>query len=56
MSTTTLRYSDLTVSFVPFRRERELGRTVRHLRVRVSRRRFRQAARDMLNRFREMGA
>ena len=49
MSTTTLRYSDLTVSFVPFRRERELGRTVRHLRVRVSRRRFRQAARELIS-------
>lgn len=48
MSTATLRSYDLTVGFVPFRREREIERPINRLRLRVSRRRFKAAVRGML--------
>jgi len=50
MSTATLRYYDMTLGFVPFRQERELERSLNRLRLRVSRRRFKQAVREMLSR------
>ena len=50
MSSATLKYYDVSMGFVPFRRERELERSMNHLRLRVSRRRFKRAVRQMLSR------
>jgi hypothetical protein len=48
MSTATLRYHLFTVSFLPARRDRLISAAVRTMKTRVSRRRFRKAARYLV--------
>ena len=49
MSTLTLRYHATALSFIPHRRDREVSKAVRQLRVRISRRRFKQALRSAIS-------
>lgn len=50
MSTTTLRYHAITLSFLPSRREERVLKSLRTLRLRTSRRRAKQAVRYVLSR------
>ncbi len=50
MSTTTLRHYDATFAFVPLRGARRAERARRRMRLRLSRRRFRQLTRALLTR------
>ena len=50
MSTATLRYHTITLSFLPYRRDQKLSKGLRALRVRASRRRAKRAVRQMLTR------
>lgn len=50
MSTTTLRYQAITLSFLPYKRERRISKGLRILRIRASRRRARCILRNLLAR------
>lgn len=50
MSTATLRYHAITLSFLPGRREERVLKSLRTLRLRTSRRRAKQAVRFILSR------
>ncbi|MBI5793497.1 hypothetical protein HZA87_00190 [Candidatus Uhrbacteria bacterium] len=50
MSTATLRYHTITLSFLPGRREDLAMKSLRTLRLRTSRRRAKQAVRYILSR------
>lgn len=48
MSTTTLRYRMITLSFLPYKRDQRLSKSLRTLRIRTSRRRAKKTMRQML--------
>jgi len=50
MSTTTMRHYDATLAFVPLRGARRAERARRRMRLRLSRRKFRQLTRTVLSR------
>ena len=50
MSTATLRYHAITLSFLPGRREERVLKSLRTLRLRTSRRRAKQVVRYVLSR------
>lgn len=53
MSYATLRHYDITLAFIPTRRERHINKAMRRLRIRASRRRFKQMSRAFIRRITE---
>ena len=56
MSSTSVRYNAITLSFLPSKRDHRLAKNVRSLRVRTSRRRARRAVRELLSQMKELYA
>jgi hypothetical protein len=50
MSTATLRYSAITLSFLPYKRDQKISKGLRALKIRASRRRAKQVVRQVLDR------
>ncbi|MBI4592538.1 hypothetical protein HY733_03780 [Candidatus Uhrbacteria bacterium] len=50
MSTTTLKYHINTLAFLPRQKDKRIVKGLRALKIRTSRRRFKQAIRQMIDR------
>jgi len=48
MSTTTLRYYNLTINFLPKRRQRKIGSAMRQMKMRLSSRRLKRYTRKLI--------
>lgn len=55
MSSAALRHTAITLSFLPYKRDRRLTKNLRSLRLRASRRRAKQAMRHVLTRMKDAG-
>jgi len=50
MSTASLRYRSVTLSFLPYKRDHRLSKSLRSVRIRASRRRAKRAYRNVISR------
>jgi hypothetical protein len=55
MSSASLRYTAITLSFLPYKRDHRVTKSLRSLRLRASRRRAKQALRQILSRMTDNG-
>jgi hypothetical protein len=53
MSSASLRYRSITLSFLPYQRDHRLTKNFRALRVRASRRRAKRMVRDFMSRIKK---